>query len=68
MQSDGKSFWVDLVLGSSYIESRDEDSILDQIYEKQIFSVLFHEDRNSIIKNPNIFDFYKFGLKYCPYP
>ena len=40
MQSDGNSFYGDIVLGSVQIVYRDEDSILYQIYEKQIFIIL----------------------------
>ena len=50
-QSDGNSFCGNVVLDSVSMASRD-DSILDQIYEKQIFSDLFYEDliltRNTI--------------------
>ena len=34
----------DVVLDSFNILYRDEDSILDQIYEKQLFSAFYHED------------------------
>ena len=36
MQSDGNSFCGDVVLGSFNSSYRDEDSILEQRYEKQI--------------------------------
>ena len=35
MQSEGNSFYGDTVLGSVNMAYRDEDSILDKIYEKQ---------------------------------
>ena len=41
MQSDWKSFWGDVVLDSFNKASRDKDNILDQIYEKQIFSEFY---------------------------
>ena len=37
MQSDGKSFIGDVFLDRFNMSIRDEDSILDQQYEKQIF-------------------------------
>ena len=40
MQTDGNRFWRDVVLDSVNMEFRDEDNILDQICEKQIFSDL----------------------------
>ena len=36
MQSDGNSFCGDVVLDSFNMSFRDEDSILEQKYEKQI--------------------------------
>jgi len=44
MQSDGHSFGGNTVLSSIIIVKRDEDSVLDQIYEKQIFSYIYNED------------------------
>ena len=44
MQSDGDSFRGDVVLGSFNMSYRDEDSILDQKYEKQISLDLYYED------------------------
>ena len=44
MQSDGSSFCWDAVLDRVNMVSSYEDSILDQIYEKQIFSDLHYED------------------------
>ena len=44
MQSDGNSFCGDVVFGSVNMVNRDEDSILDQKYEKQISWDLNHED------------------------
>ena len=44
MQSDGNSFIGDVVLDSFNMSNRDEDSILDQKYEKQIFCALYFED------------------------
>ena len=44
MQSDGKWFCWDVVLKNVNIAFRDEDSILEQIYEKLIFSDLNNED------------------------
>ena len=40
MQSDRNTFYGDVVLDSFIVASRDEDSILDYIYEMQIFSGL----------------------------
>ena len=37
MQSDGNSFYGDVVLKSFNKAFRDKDSILDQKYEKRIF-------------------------------
>ena len=37
MQSEGNSFCEDVVLDSFNKVSRDKDSILNQVYEKQIF-------------------------------
>ena len=44
MQSDGNSLWGDVVLDSFNKAYRDEDSILYQIYQKQIFSDFNYED------------------------
>ena len=44
MQSYGDSFSGDVVLESSIMASRDEGSVLDQIYEAQIFLDFYHED------------------------
>ena len=44
MQSDGNSFFGDVVLSSFNISYMDEDSILDLKYEKQIFCALHYED------------------------
>ena len=46
MQSDGNTFGGDVVLKSFNIASsyEYEDSILEQMYEKQIFSDFFYED------------------------
>ena len=43
MQSDGNSFCGDVVLGSFNISYRDEDSILEQKYEKQISWDFYHD-------------------------
>ena len=44
MQSDGNSYCGDVVLDSFNMTYRDEDGILDQKYEKQIFWDLYHEE------------------------
>ena len=44
MQSDGNSFCGDVVLGSFNMSSRNEDSILEQKYEKQISLDLYYGD------------------------
>ena len=44
IQSDGNSFWGDLVLKSFMMAYRDEGSILDQKYEKQLFWDLYYGD------------------------
>ena len=44
IQSDGNSFCGDVVLDSFNIVYSDEDSILDQKYEKWIFWNLYYED------------------------
>ena len=58
MQSYANSFWGDVVLDSFNNVSRDEDSILDQIYIRQICSDFYHEDlkfwvieENAYLKN-----------------
>ena len=43
MQSDGNSFCGDVVLDNFNMSYRNEDSILDQKYEKQIFWDLYYE-------------------------
>ena len=47
MQLDWNCFGGDVVLKSVNIASSYEDSILYQIYEKQIFSDFHHEDFES---------------------
>ena len=44
MHSDGNSFWGDVVLNSFKKAYRDEDSILEQKYEKKISWDLYYED------------------------
>ena len=44
IQSDGYSFCGDVVLDGVNIAYMDGDIILDQIYEKQIFSDFYYED------------------------
>ena len=44
MQSDGNSFGGDVVLDNVNTLSSFEDSILDQMHEKQMFSCLHFED------------------------
>ena len=44
MQSAWDSFCVDVVLDSFTMPYRDEDSILDQKYRKQISLDLYYED------------------------
>ena len=44
MQSDGNSFCGDVVLDGFNMSYRDEDSILEQKYEKQISWYLYYED------------------------
>ena len=39
-----KSFWERDVLDSFIMAYRDEDSLLDQIYAKQIYSAFFYKD------------------------
>ena len=43
-QSDGNRFCGDVVFDSFNMAYRDEDSILDQKYEKQVFWDLYYED------------------------
>ena len=43
-QSQSNSLLGDVVLDSFNMVYRDKDSILDQIYEKQIFSIFYSED------------------------
>ena len=57
----------DVVLDNFNMSYRDEDSILDQKYEQQLFCVLSYEDLKSW-KGLKIFDFNIFGLKCCVYP
>ena len=49
MQADGNSFCGDVVMNSFNMAYRDEDSILDQIYKKQIFSD-FHYKEYKILR------------------
>ena len=44
MQSDRNNFCGDVVLDSFNMAYKDKDSILDKIYEKPIFYVLYHKD------------------------
>ena len=44
MHSDVNSFFGDVVLDSFNMSYRDEDSILDLEYEKQIFCGLYYKD------------------------
>ena len=44
MKLDGKSFGGDVVLESFNMTSREDDSILDKIYQEQIFSDLYDKD------------------------
>ena len=44
MQSDGNSFGGDVVLDSVNMSYRDEDCILDPIYEKQMFLNMHDKD------------------------
>ena len=44
MQSDGSSFWGDVVLDSFNMEYRDEGSFLDQQYENKNFWDLYYKD------------------------
>ena len=46
MQSDRNTFYGDVVLDSFNKVSRDEDSNLDQIYEKQIFYTFYYLSTN----------------------
>ena len=57
MQLDGNTFYGDVVLDSVYMVSREEGIIWDEIYKKQIFSVLYYIHHN---KNQNIFAFINF--------
>ena len=44
MKSNGNSFSGDVVLDSVTMAFSDEDSIMDQIYQKLTFSELINED------------------------
>ena len=44
MQSDGNSFYGDVVLDGFNMSFRDEDSILEQKYKNQISWDLYYED------------------------
>ena len=44
MQSDGNKFGGDVVLDSFNMAFRYKDSILDLIYEKQVFLDLYNKD------------------------
>ena len=46
MQSDGNSFYGNVVLWSFNKLHRDKDGILDQKYEKRTFRDLYYEDFN----------------------
>ena len=54
MESDGNSSGGDVVLESVNMASRDEDSILYQIYEKQIFSNFSYEELKMTRENIKI--------------
>ena len=43
MQSDRNSFWGDVVLDSINMASGEEDSMLDQIHEEQIYLIFIME-------------------------
>ena len=51
MQLDGDSFCGDVVLVSFNMLYSDEDSILDQKYEKRIFQDLYYENFKIIRRN-----------------
>ena len=42
MQSLSISFWEEVVMDSVNMAYRDEDSILDQVYQKLIFSDFYY--------------------------
>ena len=44
MQSDGDGFCGDVVLDSINMACKDKNIILNQIYEMQLYSVLYSED------------------------
>ena len=44
MQSDGNSFWGDVVLDNVNMLYTFKESILDQIYKNQVFADLYFED------------------------
>ena len=44
MQSDGNSFYANVFLDSVTMAYRYEDSILEQIYEVQIFVYFYYKD------------------------
>ena len=46
MQSDGNSFWGDVVLDSFDMAYRDEDNILDQMNKTNMFG-FYYDDFNS---------------------
>ena len=58
MQADQNSFCVDVVLDSVNMVFRDEDSILDQMYRKNMF--VFFMMIFKIIIHENVCVFYEF--------
>ena len=50
MQSDGNSFYGDVVFDSFNKVSRDDDSILYQKYEKQLFWDFYYEDYKKLLR------------------
>ena len=67
VQSDGNSFYGDVVSDSFDKTSRDEDNILDQTHTyKQMCSYQYYDDFESLYhyKDPKRFTFYTFGLTY----
>ena len=70
MQSDRYSFCGDVVLNSVDMAFRDDDSILDQIYEMKICSDFYYDDfilYNNIRKCTDCIYIFSYTLYFCTF-
>ena len=70
LQSGRNSFFSGVLMDSVNMKFRDNDSFLDQIYEKPIsFFNLYHNDVNFYNNNIHkILAYHIFGENYCLHP